>query len=87
LSKIYHFSSKSDPFLLVPSQISTITKPSDKAAKKKKTRKSKKDASKPQLMRLELDFGIVKSLKQLELGKLAIILAVLNSISHIFSPR
>lgn len=65
LSKYYHFSSKSDPFLLIPSQPSSNSGYTPK--KKKNGRKKAPTAPKPKLIRLELDFGLVKKLKQLEL--------------------
>lgn len=66
LAKIYHFSNKSDPFLLVPSQ---IPQPSvQKSAKKnKKVKKIRKNTIKPKLLRLEIDYSLVKRIKQLEL--------------------
>lgn len=67
LSKFFHFSSKSDPFLIIPSQINpnNVTKVTKK--KINKLRKPKNEVKKPKLIRLDLDFSICKKIKQFEM--------------------
>ena len=60
LGGYFNFSSKSDPFLLTPSQTSTSISGNKKKQKKKKKAKVE---TKPDLMQLELNFEIVKSIK------------------------
>lgn len=69
LSKYFHFSTKADPFLIVPSQVTSTANATVKSGKKKvsKVRKVKKENKKPELIRLDLDFALVKKIKQLEL--------------------
>jgi hypothetical protein len=69
LSAFFHFSTKSDPFLIIPSQVTSNSSAAVKLGKKKvsKVRKVKKEPRKPELIRLDLDFALVKKIKQLEL--------------------
>lgn len=69
LSRFFLFSSKSDPFLYAPSQIASYGPAKVVAPKKPLTKKktSKAESAKPKLIRLDIDYGIIRKLKQLEL--------------------
>lgn len=69
LSRFFYFSAKSDPFLLAASQLASYAPAKVAAAKKLPTKKksTKSESNKPELIRLDVDYGIVKKLKQLEL--------------------
>ena len=67
LSKFFKFSSKSDPFFLFPSQIAGFLSSKMKNEKIIKKSKQKTKINKPELIRLEIDYSLIKKLKKLEL--------------------
>lgn len=70
IGMFFNFSSKADPFFIIPAQsVSTPVTTNKKSTKKmKKSNKKKKEKSnKPDLVQLDLDFEVVKKIKEWEL--------------------